>query len=91
MSGSVEEPTVLAGEYVLGLLDTLQMRQVEAQAAQDWALAGEIAFWEDRLAPLTSLVTPVQPPPVLWSRLALATGITGAMGAAAPRRRSSRV
>jgi anti-sigma-K factor RskA len=87
MSGSVEDPTVLAGEYVLGLMDNLQMRQVEAQAAEDSSLAGEIAFWEDRLAPLTSLVSPVQPPPVLWSRLALATGISGAMGVTAPRRR----
>jgi anti-sigma-K factor RskA len=54
----------------------------------DPVLAGEIVFWEDRLTPLTSLVPPVPPPPVLWSRLALATGISGAMGTPAPRRRS---
>jgi anti-sigma-K factor RskA len=87
MSGSVDDPTVLAGEYVLGLMDAVEMRQTEAQAARDPLLAGEIAFWEDRLVPLTSLVPPVQPPPVLWSRLALATGIGGAIGASAPRRR----
>jgi anti-sigma-K factor RskA len=90
MSGSADDPTVLAGEYVLGLMDPLQMRQMEAQAAQDPNLAMEIAFWEDRLTPLTSLVAPVQPPAVLWSRLALATGIGGAAGASTPRRGNSR-
>jgi anti-sigma-K factor RskA len=88
MSGSSEDQTLIAGEYVLGLMDAVQMRVVEAQATEDPVLAGEIAFWEDRLAPLTTLVTPVEPPAVLWSRLALATGIGGAMGAQAPRRRS---
>jgi anti-sigma-K factor RskA len=87
MSGSVEDPTVLAGEYVLGLLDSAQMRQVEAQAVEDPALAREIVFWEDQLTPLASLVPPVQPSPVLWSRLALATGISGAMGVPAQTRR----
>ena len=77
MSESTEDPTVIAGEYVLGLLDTIEMRQVEARAAADRVLAGEIAFWEDRLAPLANLVRPVPPPPVLWSRLALATGVGG--------------
>ena len=90
MSGSADDVTAMAGEYVLGLMDTHAMRQVEAQAAQDPGLAAEIAFWEDRLAPLTDLVAPVPPPPVLWSRLALATGIGGAMGTPAPRRRGSR-
>ena len=89
MSGSSEDQTLMAGEYVLGLMDTVQMRVVEAQAAEDQVLAAEIAFWEDRLAPLTTLVAPVEPPAVLWSRLALATGISGAMGEPALRRRGS--
>ena len=83
MSETAEDPTVTAGEYVLGLLDTAEMRQVEARAAHDQVLACEINFWEDRLAPLAALVSPVPPPPVLWSRLALATGV----GGKEPRRR----
>jgi anti-sigma-K factor RskA len=77
MSEHSDDPSVLAGEYVLGLLDAAQMRTVEQRAREDRQLASEIAFWEDRLAPLTQMVTPVPPPPVLWSRLALATGIGG--------------
>lgn len=81
MTDDEDTPSVRAGEYVLGTLSIAEMRAVEAEAAQDPALAREIAFWEDRLAPLSSLVPPVQPPPVLWSRLALATGL-----GAVPRR-----
>jgi anti-sigma-K factor RskA len=77
MSEHSDDPSVLAGEYVLGLLDAAQMRLVEQRAREDRQLAAEIAFWEDRLAPLTRMVPPVAPPPVLWSRLALATGIGG--------------
>lgn len=77
MSDPADNPTLLAGEYVLGLLDTAGMRALEARAAEEPALAAEIAFWEDRLAPLGQMIEPVTPPPVLWSRLALATGIGG--------------
>jgi anti-sigma-K factor RskA len=77
MSETAEDPTVTAGEYVLGLLDSAEMRQVEDRAVNDQVLAREIAFWEDNLAPLAALVRPVPPSPVLWSRLALATGIGG--------------
>jgi anti-sigma-K factor RskA len=89
MSDTVDDPAMLAGEYVLGVLEPLEMRQVEAAAAHDPALAAEIAFWEDNFAPLASLVTPVPPPAVLWARLALATGIGGP--ALAPRQRSPRI
>ena len=75
MSGTDDEPILIAGEYVLGLLDPVTMRQVESQAATDPGLAADIVFWEDQLAPIARLVLPVPPPAVLWSRLALAAGI----------------
>jgi anti-sigma-K factor RskA len=77
MSEHSDDPSVIAGEYVLGLLDGAQMRAVEQRAQEDRQLASEIAFWEDRLAPLAQMVPPVPAPSVLWARLALATGIGG--------------
>ena len=75
MSGSEDDPMLLAAEYALGSLDLAEMREAEAFAARDPAFAGEIVHWQQRLVALAALVPPVQPPPALWSRLALATGI----------------
>jgi anti-sigma-K factor RskA len=84
MSGTEDDPMLLAAEYALGSLDLAEMRHAESLAAQDPAFAAEIDFWQDRLSPLNSLITPVEPPRSLWPRLALATGI-----GADPARRSS--
>ncbi len=70
-----DDGPLLAAEYALGSLDLAEMREVEARAARDPAFAAEIAWWDDRLAGLAAGVAPVEPPPALWSRLALATGI----------------
>ena len=75
MSGSTDDPILLAAEYALGCLDVADMREAEAQVARDPAFAAEVSYWQRRLIPLHALVAPVQPPPALWSRLALATGI----------------
>lgn len=83
MSDPADDPMLLAAEYALGSLDLAGMRLAEAQAAQDPAFAAEIVFWQDRLSPLNAVIAPVTPPPALWARLALATGIGGA-----PQRRS---
>ena len=66
---------LLAAEYALGSLDRAEMRDAEAWAARDPAFAGEIIYWQDRLSALGQLVPAVQPPAVLWSRLALAIGV----------------
>ncbi len=78
---------LLAAEYVLGSLDLAEMREAEAIAARDPAFAGEIAYWQQRLSAMGELVTPVKPPPLLWSRLALATGA----GSSTPRRSGSAI
>ncbi len=85
MSGSEDDPMLLAGEYALGSLDLAGMREAEAIAARDPAFAAEIVFWQDRLHPLSRAVDPVQPPAALWQRLTLATGID-----ATPARSASR-
>lgn len=76
---------LLAAEYALGSLDLAGMREAEAISARDPAFAEEIIFWQQRLIGMASFVDPVPPPPLLWSRLALA------IGADTGRPRSSRV
>ena len=86
MSGSEDDPMLLAAEYALGSLDLAEMREAEAIAARDPAFASEIVYWQDQLSPLNALVAPVPPPPAIWSRLVLATGIGAEVGMPAARR-----
>ncbi len=65
-----EALTALAGEYVLGTLPRDEAARVEVEADGDPLLAGAIADWERRLAPLLLSVAAVTPPAVLWSRIA---------------------
>ena len=74
MSGSEDDPALLAAEYALGCLDLADMRAAEAQAARDPAFAAEVTYWQGKLSPLHLMVPPVQPPAALWRRLSLATG-----------------
>jgi len=64
-----------AAEYVLGLLPSDDARAFETEAAHDPALAASIQAWQNRLSPLAGAVTPIFPPPELWQRLSLASGI----------------
>ena len=80
-----DDSDLLAGEYVLGVLPPEQARALEALALQDQTIADSIAVWQDRLAPLALAVEPRSPPPVLWRRLALATGIDSVIARRARR------
>lgn len=64
-----------AAEYVLGLLSPDRARAIEALALHDPAIAASIDAWQGRLAPIAAAVDPRVPPPELWQRLALATGL----------------
>ena len=75
MSDSADDRDLLAAEYAMGLLEPYEARALEAVAARDPGVAASIARWEERLAPMAALAPTVAPPPVLWSRLELATGI----------------
>src|SRR5579883_2673944 len=61
---------VLAGEYVLGLLDPAEAREIEAARASNAALRSAIDFWQQRLHPLAALAPPAEPPSDLWSGIA---------------------
>lgn len=66
----------LAGEYVLGLLDPVETREIAAALATDPELRKAVAFWEEHLHPLSALATPTEPPPGLWN--GIATRLDGA-------------
>lgn len=92
MSDSVspaDELDLQAAEYVLGTLTPAEARALEALALTDPAVAAGLAAWEDRLSPLAALVDPVSPPPMLWRRLALATGLEPIIHAPMLPRRSA--
>jgi len=67
------EDRVLAGEYVLGVLDADAMAGVRSRARLDPAFQAEISWWEVQLLPLAGIVAPRTPPAALWDRLAAAT------------------
>jgi anti-sigma-K factor RskA len=65
-----DELHLLAGEYVLGALDPDAAREVETAFAGNEALRAAVAYWEDRLHPLSGLAAPVEPDPGNWREIA---------------------
>ncbi|MGC5781185.1 anti-sigma factor [Methylobacterium sp. NFXW15] len=70
-----EDRDVLAGEYVLGLLDAAATADVERALRLDADLARRVAFWEEQLLPASSALGKVEVDPAQWARIeqALAT------------------
>lgn len=64
-----EDRDVLAGEYVLGLLDTDATAEVERALGSDADLARRVAFWEDRLLPASSALGEADVDPAQWARI----------------------
>jgi anti-sigma-K factor RskA len=52
---------------VLGVLDPVQRRQVQARLETDRAFAQRVEEWERRFAPLLADIAPVEAPPQGWS------------------------
>ncbi len=73
--GTVE---VLAGEYVLGLLDEAAARMVEERAQREPGMAAAIAAWQARFDPLADLPVPLTPSEALWPRIAAGLHTAGA-------------
>ncbi|HEX2667693.1 MAG TPA: anti-sigma factor [Gammaproteobacteria bacterium] len=61
--------TLLAGEYVLGLLRGPARRRFERLMMESRALAAEVAQWESHFASLALSLEPVEPPGYLLWRL----------------------
>jgi anti-sigma-K factor RskA len=73
---------VLAGEYVLGLLDAEAARAVELRAGHNADLAAAIARWQTQFDPLSDVPAPAAPSDALWQRIE--TGIRTPQAPAAP-------
>jgi anti-sigma-K factor RskA len=67
---------LLAGELVLGVLDTVQHRQLQARVQSDREFALRVEQWERRLAPLLSDIQPVEPPAQVWAGICRRLGWT---------------
>lgn len=61
-----EDDDILAGEMVLGTLSGAERVAFAARLETDTALAARVAYWEERLVPLFSVIPPVEPPATLW-------------------------
>ena len=67
-SGTEPPPDeVLAGEFVLGVLDALQRRSLQARVDSDVVFARHVADWERRFAPWLTDIEPVEPPAQVWT------------------------
>jgi anti-sigma-K factor RskA len=74
MSDAPEDYDLLAAEYVLGVLDATESAAVEALAAREDSVVLSIEQWQNRLAPLALIASPVTPPDALWPRIAASIG-----------------
>lgn len=73
---------ILAGEYVLGVLDAAQRRDAEQRMTQDAGFARLVQDWEIRLAPLTADIAPVEPGAQVWPRIRTQLGFSPVQGGA---------
>jgi len=65
-----EKLDAVAGEYVLGLLDSGASREIEAALVTNTELRDAVAFWEEKLHPLSALATAAEPPAGTWDAIA---------------------
>jgi anti-sigma-K factor RskA len=60
---------ILAGEYVLGVLDEPDASEVAEALATNSELRHAVTFWEGQLHPLSQLAAPVEPPFDTWEAI----------------------
>ena len=77
-----DDRDALAAEYVLGTLSADERDQAEALLVIDPGFAEIVRVWERRLGELNVMVEAVEPPPDLWDKIKIKTGIVGAERAA---------
>jgi anti-sigma-K factor RskA len=77
-SEGTEPPSddVLAGEFVLGVLDAAQRREVQSRIEKDPPFALRIEAWERRFAPLLADIEPVEVPEQVWTGICRRLGFT---------------
>jgi anti-sigma-K factor RskA len=80
-TGGPPDDDLLAGEYVLGVLDAGERRGVERRILAEPAFAQLVTAWEQRLAPLLSQFDPLAPSPHVWPRIRTRLGWAPVQGA----------
>jgi anti-sigma-K factor RskA len=60
---------LIAAEYALGLLDTDEKRDFVRRLQREPLAVAAVADWQERLAPLTSTLAPIEPPLGLLERI----------------------
>lgn len=71
-----DELEALAGEYVLGVLESHEREALELRLAMDPELRRRVAWWEERLRPLAEAVPPLEPAPQVWQQIEAAVART---------------
>ena len=74
-----------AAEYVLGVLSAAERREIQRRLATDSAFRAEVERWEDRLAPLMSEVSAVEPPSHIWRGIEERISVAGKPKSRQPR------
>ncbi|HAI47147.1 MAG TPA: hypothetical protein DCM50_10685 [Stenotrophomonas sp.] len=72
--GQPPSADILAGEYVLGVLDAAQRSEAERRIASDPGFARLVSQWENRLAPLLASLGSAPVPTHLWPRIRTSLG-----------------
>ena len=73
----------LAAEYASGLMRGAARRRFESLLPAHPALRRAVRAWNDRLMPLTAVITPQRPSPAVWQRIEARLHGTAAAGVAA--------
>ena len=77
---------IFASEYALGILDAGKCAEAERLCAKDAAFAQMVREWEQRLAPLSEAIPPLDPPASAWRKIAIALALVWMGGLDSPFR-----
>lgn len=66
---ALSDDALLAGEFVLGLLEGERLLLARGKLAREPGFADEVAHWEEHFAPLLDRWDAVEPPVAVWDRI----------------------
>jgi anti-sigma-K factor RskA len=59
----------VVAEYVIGSLPADERAEFEHALAREFTLQQAVYYWQDKLLPMTRMLTPVEPSPDVWARI----------------------
>lgn len=84
MSPNENDDLLIAGEYVLGVLDGAERDTFERRTSREPKLREHVAYWQERFADLDKSIAPKDVPPALWTKIEAALGSKQTMLRAGP-------